>query len=129
MKHRIGLSTSVAVVALALSCAGGYAATCSAYPTGTADKIESKDVEAKFGAIPAPSKELHFAYVTKTLINEFWQDVASGIQKEASKYKVKVDIQAAKDEFFALRTIELPAVCTDSASDKWHPAQVDVFAA
>ncbi len=41
---------------------------------------------------------MRFAYVTKTLINEFWQDVASGIQAEASKYKIKVDIQAAKDE-------------------------------
>lgn len=99
MKYRIGLMTSVAMAAFGLSGASAFAAgACSAYPTGTADKIESKDVEAKFGAIPAPTKELRFAYVTKTLINEFWQDVASGIQKEASKYKIKVDIQAAKDE-------------------------------
>jgi len=99
MKHRIGLSTSVGIAALVLTGAGAYAAgSCPAYPTGTPDKVESKDVEVKFGAIPAPTKELRFAYVTKTLLNEFWQDVASGIQKEASKYKIKVDIQAAKDE-------------------------------
>jgi ribose transport system substrate-binding protein len=48
--------------------------------------------------VPAPKKELRFAYVTKTLINEFWQGVASGIQVEAGKHKIKVDIQAAKDE-------------------------------
>ena len=99
MKNHSRLLTSVAALALVLSSAGTYAAgSCSAYPAGTADKINSKDVEAKFGAVPAPTKELHFAYVTKTLINEFWQDVASGIEAEASKYKIKVDIQAAKDE-------------------------------
>ena len=99
MITRMGLFTSVAAGAIALSCVASFAAeTCPAYPTGTADKIESKDVEAKFGAVPAPKKDLHFAYVTKTLINEFWQDVASGIQKEAAKYNIKVDIQAAKDE-------------------------------
>lgn len=99
MKHHTGLLTSVAAAALTLTVVSAQAAgSCPAYPTGTADKIDSKDVEAKFGAVPAPGKELHFAYVTKTLINEFWQDVASGIQKEASKYKIKVDIQAAKDE-------------------------------
>jgi ribose transport system substrate-binding protein len=84
---------------MALASGNGWAAgSCAAYPAGTADKIESTDVEAKFGSVPAPGKELHFAYVTKTLINEFWQDVASGIQSEAGKYKIKVDIQAAKDE-------------------------------
>jgi ribose transport system substrate-binding protein len=99
MQYKPRLLTSVAAVALAFSSASSYAAeSCSAYPTGTADKTDSKDVEAKFGPVPAPKKDLHFAYVTKTLINEFWQDVASGIHKEASKYGIKVDIQAAKDE-------------------------------
>jgi ribose transport system substrate-binding protein len=99
MKLHPGLFTSVAVAALALSGTIGRAAdTCSAYPPGTADKIESKDVEAKFGPVPAPAKDLHFAYVTKTLINEFWQGVAAGIQAEAAKHNIKVDIQAAKDE-------------------------------
>ena len=98
MRDHFGLLTTTAA-ALALASTSSFAAgSCSAYPTGTAEKIESKDVDAKLGAIPAPAKELHFAYVTKTLINEFWQDVASGIQAEASKYKIKVDIQAAKDE-------------------------------
>jgi len=60
---------------------------CSAYPTGTAEKIESVDLEKTFGAVPGPKKSLHFAYVTKTLINEFWQDVAAGIKNEAAKYK------------------------------------------
>lgn len=99
MSGKIGLLLSTSVAAIVLAGSNAWAAeACTAYPTGTADKIESTDVEAKFGPVPAPAKELHFAYVTKTLINEFWQDVASGIQSEAGKYNIKVDIQAAKDE-------------------------------
>ena len=50
---------------------------------------------------------MRFAYVTKTLINEFWQDVASGIKTEAAKYKIKVDIQAAKDESSLVEQLNL----------------------
>src|SRR5260370_23237720 len=71
---------------------------CSAYPTGTAEKVESVDLEKTFGAVPAPTKPLHFVYVTKTLINEFWQDVAAGIKSEAAKYNIRLDVQPPKDE-------------------------------
>ncbi len=99
MSKNLALLLSVSLAAMTSVGSASYAAdACSAYPTGTDEKIESKDVEAKFGAVPAPKKELRFAYVTKTLINEFWQGVASGIQVEAGKYNIKVDIQAAKDE-------------------------------
>jgi len=99
MSRKLALLLTVSLAALTWSAGISFAAdACPAYPAGTADKIESKDVEGKFGAVPAPKKELHFAYVTKTLINEFWQGVASGVQVEAAKYKIKVDIQAAKDE-------------------------------
>ncbi|MBV8102985.1 MAG: hypothetical protein JOZ31_27920 [Verrucomicrobia bacterium] len=69
---------------------------CSTYPTGTAEKIESVDLEKTFGPVPTPKKPLHFAYVTKTLINEFWQDVAAGIKSEAAKYNIQVDVQRPK---------------------------------
>ena len=75
----------VATTAVALLCgvSNGFAQdSCSAYPTAKMDKIESTAVEAEFGAVPAPKKELRFAYVTKTLINEFWQDVAAGVKDE-----------------------------------------------
>ncbi|MFN8456502.1 MAG: substrate-binding domain-containing protein [Anaerolineae bacterium] len=75
--------------------AGG---SCSAYPTGTAERIESVDIEKEFGPLPEPKPGLKMAYVTKTLINEFWQDVAVGIQDEAKKHGIEVQIQAAKDE-------------------------------
>jgi ribose transport system substrate-binding protein len=99
MIRKITVLFSASLAAIGLASSSGWAAeSCTTYPTGTADKIESTDVEAKFGSVPALARELHFAYVTKTLINEFWQAVASGIQSEAGKYKIKVDIQAAKDE-------------------------------
>lgn len=81
--------------------------TCSAYPAGTAEKIDSTAVEAAFGAVPAPKKELRFVYVTKTLINEFWQDVAAGVKDEAAKYNIKVDVQAAKDESSMIEQLNL----------------------
>lgn len=80
---------------------------CSAYPTGTAEKIESTAVEASFGAVPKLKKELRFVYVTKTLINEFWQDVAAGVKDEAAKYNIKVDVQAAKDESSMIEQLNL----------------------
>lgn len=80
---------------------------CSAYPTGTADKIESVDLEKTFGPIPAPKKTLHFSYVTKTLINEFWQDVWAGVKSEAAKYNINVDVQAAKDESSLVEQLNL----------------------
>ena len=95
----IGLATSVA--------AANGAETCSTYPTGPAEKIESTDLTSKFGAVPKPGKELHFAYVTKTLINEFWQDVAAGVKSEAAKYGIKVDVQAAKDESSMVEQLNL----------------------
>ncbi|MDG4898481.1 substrate-binding domain-containing protein [Mesorhizobium sp. WSM4976] len=81
--------------------------SCPAYPTAKMDKIESTALQTEFGAVPAPKKGLHFAYVTKTLINEFWQDVAAGAKAEASKYKLSVDVQAAKDESSMIEQLNL----------------------
>lgn len=100
------LAAGVAI-AVAASPAAQAAESCPAYPTGTADRIESTDLDAKLGAIPKPTRELHFAYVTKTLINEFWQDVASGIKAEAAKYNIKTEIQAGKDESSLIEQLNL----------------------
>jgi ribose transport system substrate-binding protein len=80
---------------------------CSTYPTGTADKIQSTDLEKSFGPVPSPKKQLRFAYITKTLINEFWQDVAAGVKSEAAKYNIRVDVQAAKDESSLVEQLNL----------------------
>ena len=100
--------TTASLVAFAAGSAAAQAAeSCSAYPTGTAEKIESSELASKLGPFPKPSKELHFTYVTKTLINEFWQDVAAGVKSEAAKYGIKVDVQAAKDELSMVEQLNL----------------------
>src|ERR1700679_2383718 len=92
------IMTTASLLVLTIATSGaGAAESCSAYPTGTGEMIESSDL-AKLGAVPKPGKELRFAYVTKTLINEFWQDVAAGVKNEAAKYGIKGGVQAAKGE-------------------------------
>jgi len=82
--------------------------TCTAYPQAAAEKVDSSALEATFGAVPAPTKPLHVVYVTKTLINEFWQDVAAGVKDEAAKYQgITVDVQAAKDESSLIEQLNL----------------------
>ena len=93
------------------------AATCSTYPTATAEKIESSAVEGQFGAIATPDRPLRFAYVTKTLINEFWQDVAAGAKSEATKYGVKLDVQAAKDEASMVEQLNLAQTVASQKPD------------
>src|SRR5258708_12719334 len=85
-----------ALLAAALAAPFLFAATrasaeepCSAYPTGTAEKIQSVDLEKSFGPVPAPKKPLRFAYITKTLINEFCQDIPPAIKINASKHTIR----------------------------------------
>ena len=110
--------TTASLLALAMGASGAQAAeSCSAYPTGTAEKIESSDLASKLGAVPKPGKELRFAYVTKTLINEFWQDVAAGVKNEAAKYGIKVDVQAAKDESSMVEQLNLAQTVASQKPD------------
>lgn len=82
--------------------------SCTAYPQSASEKVESTALESTFGAVPAPTKPLHVVYVTKTLINEFWQDVAAGVKDEAAKYDgITVDVQAAKDESSLIEQLNL----------------------
>ena len=98
MKTKILL---VAALATSILPTARLAIAEEASATKTAEKIESVDLEKTFGPVPTPKDSMRFAYVTKTLINEFWQDVAAGIKSEAGKYNIKFDAQAAKDESFA----------------------------
>jgi ribose transport system substrate-binding protein len=107
MKRNVLLAVALTVPFLFTATLARAEEPCSAYPTGTAEKIESVDLEKTFGAVPAPKKPLHFVYVTKTLINEFWQDVSAGIKSEAAKYNIKVDVQAPKDESSLVEQLNL----------------------
>lgn len=117
MIRKTVLLASVAGFALGVGVSVALAAdSCSAYPTGTAEKIESKDLEATFGPVPAPAKELRFAYVTKSL-NEFWQAVAKGVEDEAAKHNIKVEIQATKDESSLTEQLNLAQVVLSGKPD------------
>jgi ribose transport system substrate-binding protein len=107
VKRSVLLAAALTVPFLSVAALVRAEEPCSAYPTGTAEKIESTDLEKTFGPVPAPKKPLHFVYVTKTLINEFWQDVSAGIKSEAAKYKIKVDVQAPKDESSLVEQLNL----------------------
>ena len=63
-----------------------------------ANRLSYTAIDATLGKMPAPKKHYRFAYVSKTLINEFWQGVKVGADAAAAKYGVTVDTQAAKDE-------------------------------
>ena len=103
-------------LAVLLGCTGARAAECPA-PSATAEKIESAALESQFGPVAKPGRELRFAYVTKTLINEFWQDVAAGVKSEAGKNGIKVDVQAAKDESSMVEQLNLAQTVVSQKPD------------
>lgn len=82
-------------------------ASCSTYPTATAAQIESSALDSTFGPTPKPSHPLHFAYITKTLINQFWQDAAAAAKAEAQKNGITLSVQAAQDESSMMQQLNL----------------------
>lgn len=115
---KMNLLAAASVLAVAAGATAARAAeSCSTYPSGTAEQIESSALESKLGPIAKPGKELHFAYITKTLINEFWQDVAAGAKNEAAKYNVKLDVQAAKDESSMVEQLNLAQTMASQKPD------------
>ncbi len=101
------LASATALAGLAFGAPAFAKNACSAYPTAATPTIESTAIDAKFGPLAAPPQGLHFAYVTKTLINEFWQVVAAGVKADAGKYGIKVDLQAANDEASLIEQLNL----------------------
>ena len=113
-----GVTAIASALAALLGCGATQAAeSCSMYPTATADKIDSAAIASQFGPVVKPAKQLHFAYVTKTLINEFWQDVAAGVKSEAARYNIKVDVQAAKDESSMVEQLNLAQTVASQKPD------------
>ena len=114
--HKRSLLAALPALAVLLGCAGARAADCPA-PTPTAEKVESAALDSQFGPVAKPSHALRFAYVTKTLINEFWQDVAAGVKSEAGKYGIKADVQAAKDESSMVEQLNLAQTVVSQKPD------------
>jgi ribose transport system substrate-binding protein len=107
VKRAVLMTSALALLGLSFGATAFAKSSCSAYPTATTDKIDSTAVDSKFGPLAAPPSGLHFAYVTKTLINEFWQVVAAGVKADAAKYGIKVDLQAANDESSLIEQLNL----------------------
>jgi len=56
VKRHVLLAAALTVPFLSVTALVRAEEPCSAYPTGTAEKIESVDLEKTFGAVPAPKK-------------------------------------------------------------------------
>lgn len=90
---------------------------CSTYPARADDSIASANLEAEFGAVPEAKEGLRFVYVAKTLINEYWQDVAKGVELEGEARGIKIDIQAARDESSMLEQLNMAQTVLRSKPD------------
>ncbi len=62
------------------------------------DRIDWSQLEAKFGAVPAPPAGTKFGGVSKTLTNEYWRSLGEGYENYATKAGVEVVYQAAQSE-------------------------------
>jgi ribose transport system substrate-binding protein len=86
-------------IALALVTATSTVALVASSTTAAGvDSLAYTAIDSSLGSLPTPKKHYRIAYVSKTLINEFWQAVKSGADAAAAKDGVTVDTQAAKDE-------------------------------
>jgi ribose transport system substrate-binding protein len=96
---RIKWSNGVLVLIVAFVLCGAGIVTFGGTSSRAADAgLAYNAIDAELGKLPAPKKHYRFAYVSKTLINEFWQAVKVGADSAAAKEGVTVDTQAAKDE-------------------------------
>jgi ribose transport system substrate-binding protein len=105
--HRriVTLVAAVALTATATTSCSDPAGTGSSGPgkttpsnMGADSQMTVDQVEAKLGPVPEPSGDMKFAYVSKTLINEYWQCAKDGAEQRGEELGVEVDTQAAKDE-------------------------------
>ncbi|MCA0251135.1 MAG: D-allose transporter substrate-binding protein [Actinobacteria bacterium] len=79
------------VAALAAALSLSLAACASTPQSGGA-------TTAPGGETPAPGGDVKVAVILKTLGSEFWQNMKAGIEDEAAKLGVEVDIQAGNSE-------------------------------
>jgi ribose transport system substrate-binding protein len=101
------LAAGCAAVALA-ACSGPAGTSTSAgasssggaqvVHTGSGSEMAPSELTAALGPVPKPKAGQKFAYVSKTLINEYWQCAKDGAEQEGRKLGITVDTQAAQDE-------------------------------
>lgn len=62
------------------------------------DRMDWSELEAKFGALPAPAAGTKVGGVSKTLTNEYWRSLGQGYQNVADKLGLTFVYQAAQNE-------------------------------
>jgi ribose transport system substrate-binding protein len=62
------------------------------------DRMDWSELEAKFGALPAPAAGTKIAGVSKTLTNEYWRSLGQGYQNVADALGLTFVYQAAANE-------------------------------
>ncbi len=63
-----------------------------------ADRMDWSELDAKFGALPAPAAGTKVGGVSKTLTNEYWRSLGEGYKNVADKLGVTFVYQAAANE-------------------------------
>ena len=104
---RVGavLLGAIAIAALQVSAAAAEKYTYnSASPTAT--KVEGAEMAKKLGDFK-PAKGLKVGVVLKSLTNQYWQGIESGIKAAAMKYNVDVTVQAANSESSATQQLSI----------------------
>lgn len=99
MKKMKSIFVSALALAMSLSLAacggGGSAPSSSAAPAPSSSGTSSAPAES---APETASGEAEYAVILKVLSSQFWQSMQEGIQTEADKLGIKVDIYAANTE-------------------------------
>jgi ribose transport system substrate-binding protein len=96
--RRLALRLTLGAAALAAFCAGTGAASAGSYTYNSASpdatKVDGADFAKSLGAVTA-KPGIKIGVVLKTLNNQYWQGIASGVEAGAKAFGVEVTIQAA----------------------------------
>ena len=87
-------------MAASLTACGGEKGTASSAKNVTSSKSSGGAMTSKAstGSTASATGEEKYAVVLKTQSSQFWQDMKAGIEEEATKLGVKVDIQSGNTE-------------------------------
>jgi ribose transport system substrate-binding protein len=97
MQHFLKTTLAASVMALSM----GMAQAQDLAPLNSdsePDRADWTELEAKFGAFPAPAAGSKVGGVSKTLTNEYWRSLGEGYASFAAAHGVEVVYQAAQSE-------------------------------
>lgn len=87
---------------VALFAAQSQAFAAGSYPYKSDDpnapSVMGADLTTKLGAVPKAPAGTKIGVILKSLSNQYWQGIQSGVQAAAKDYGVDVDVQAANSE-------------------------------